>query len=106
MMNQQHAWTVPSPIYPEFVNFMVDGDDIIVTVRGSAAAIDGVAICGQNCRPGDALCNNYCNRAPDKGPMADMPPTMTHHKCGETVAMRIPRAALVGLVKPLTESAS
>ena len=33
-----------------------------------------VMICGVDCHPGDAICNNYCNMAPQKGPMADMPP--------------------------------
>lgn len=29
-----------------------------------------VLVCGVDCHPGDANCNNYCNRAPQKGPMA------------------------------------
>lgn len=33
-----------------------------------------VLVCGVDCRPGDANCNNYCNRAPQKGPMAAYPP--------------------------------
>ena len=33
-----------------------------------------VAVCGVDCNPGDALCNNYCNMAPQKGPMAPHPP--------------------------------
>lgn len=32
-----------------------------------------VMVCGVDCRPGDANCNNYCNMAPQKGSMADMP---------------------------------
>jgi hypothetical protein len=32
-----------------------------------------VMICGVDCHPGDANCNNYCNLAPQKGPMADAP---------------------------------
>lgn len=31
-------------------------------------------ICGVDCHPGDAVCNNYCNLAPQKGPMQDHPP--------------------------------
>jgi hypothetical protein len=31
-------------------------------------------ICGVDCIPGDAVCNNYCNAAPQKGPIADAPP--------------------------------
>ena len=33
-----------------------------------------VLVCGVDCHPGDANCNNYCNRAPQKGPMAAYPP--------------------------------
>ena len=33
-----------------------------------------VAVCGVDCHPGDALCNNYCNLAPQKGAMAPLPP--------------------------------
>lgn len=33
-----------------------------------------VLICGVDCHPGDANCNNYCNLAPQKGPMAAYPP--------------------------------
>lgn len=31
-------------------------------------------ICGVDCHPGDAVCNNYCNQSPQKGPMASKPP--------------------------------
>ena len=37
-------------------------------------ALRRVLVCGVDCRPGDANCNNYCNRAPQKGPMAAYPP--------------------------------
>lgn len=33
-----------------------------------------VMVCGADCYPGDAICNNYCNMAPQKGPMASAPP--------------------------------
>jgi len=33
-----------------------------------------VMVCGVHCQPGDATCNNYCNMAPQKGPMAKYPP--------------------------------
>lgn len=33
-----------------------------------------VMVCGVDCFPGDDACNNYCNRAPQKGPMAEHPP--------------------------------
>jgi hypothetical protein len=33
-----------------------------------------VMVCGVDCHPGDAVCNNYCNSAPQKGRMAAAPP--------------------------------
>lgn len=33
-----------------------------------------VMVCGADCHPGDSTCNNYCNLAPQKGPMAKHPP--------------------------------
>jgi hypothetical protein len=33
-----------------------------------------VMVCGVDCHPGDSVCNNYCNKAPQKGPMAKEPP--------------------------------
>lgn len=33
-------------------------------------------ICGRDCHPGDANCNNYCNHDKSK-PMADSPPLAT-----------------------------
>ena len=33
-----------------------------------------VMVCGVDCHPGDSVCNNYCNSAPQKGPMASEPP--------------------------------
>lgn len=32
------------------------------------------AVCGIDCHPGDFLCNNFCNQAPEKGKMPDYPP--------------------------------
>ncbi len=63
------------------------GDWIIKGVKGEfypckadifAATYDliphTVMVCGVDCYPGDGVCNNYCNLAPQKGPMADAPP--------------------------------
>lgn len=38
--------------------------------------IQKVMICGKDCHPGDANCNNYCNHDKSK-PMADHPPDAT-----------------------------
>lgn len=33
-----------------------------------------ISVCGRDCNPGDDVCNNYCNLAPEKGPMVNVPP--------------------------------
>lgn len=38
------------------------------------SALHLVMVCGIDCHPGDAVCNNYCNEAPQKGRMSDTPP--------------------------------
>lgn len=68
--------------YPGYVNISrVDGN-IVLTVRGDPAVVEeGSFVCGYEadrgkpgrCTPGDANCNNYCNSAPEKGPMQDAP---------------------------------
>lgn len=34
------------------------------------------AVCGVDCHPGDALCNNFCDQAPQKGPLANIRPVL------------------------------
>lgn len=70
------------PSYPGFVSINKDDDgNVVVTVREQPTARDGSYICGfasdkgqpGRCTKGDDHCNNYCNMAPEKGPMADRP---------------------------------
>ena len=93
------AWTAPGAECPEFVNFTQDGDEVIVTVRAPATRREGAYVCAHardagpgRCVPGGPTCNNYCNMAPQKGPMADHPFRCTHVDCGATVSMRLPKA--------------
>lgn len=87
----QAAVTTSAPIYPAFVNFTRNPDGTVtVTARGDPKSHEGVHVCGGGedkgkpgrCTPGDDACNNYCNMAPAKGPMADRPKPTTVHREG------------------------
>jgi hypothetical protein len=104
------AWTSLAPVYPGYVNFSHDDDgSIIVSVRGDPTTRDGAYICGYErdkgqpgrCTPGDAHCNNYCNKAPQKGPMADRPKPCTMTNTGETVMARMTAAEFAEFVREL-----
>jgi hypothetical protein len=84
--------------YPQFVNFSVEGDEVVISVRAKQTEVDGVRICGQTCQPGGFGCNNYCNMAPDKGPMADKPEDFTHHNVGAQAEMRLPRETAIQIM--------
>lgn len=84
------AVTTLDPVYPPYINCTRNDDGSVrVIIRGTPSEVDGVAVCGQDCRPGSDRCNNYCNQAPDKGAMAQRPPAMRHIKCGETVSLTL-----------------
>lgn len=76
------AHTTFSPAYPSYVNISEGAEgSVSITVRGDPVERDGSYICGfaadkgrhGRCTPGDEHCNNYCNMAPQAGPMADAP---------------------------------
>lgn len=75
------AYTKTGINYPGYINASRDGDLVFLTVRGDPTTHHGVYICGYDrdkgqlgrCTPGDQHCNNYCNSAPQKGPMQDSP---------------------------------
>jgi hypothetical protein len=83
-MSNVYAFTaMGAKYYPEFisVNETDDPDLFTITVRSKEVVRDSEYICGYaadegkpgRCTPGDEHCNNYCNMAPEKGPMADAP---------------------------------
>ncbi len=49
-------------------------DDEVSRLRRMKPKRHVVMLCGVDCYPNDAVCNNYCNLAPEKGPMAARPP--------------------------------
>jgi hypothetical protein len=89
------AFTPPAPAYPPYFNVERDGDEVIVTVRSAPSIRAGVRICSRTpgpglCVAGETGCNNYCNMAPQLGPMQDRPERCTHTDCGPTASMRMP----------------
>jgi hypothetical protein len=77
------AYTAADGIaYPGFVSINKNTEgDIEVTVRSAPKVVEGSYICGfksdtgkpGRCTPDGPTCNNYCNLAPDKGPMQPRP---------------------------------
>ena len=67
------------PSYPGYVSInRNDTGDVVVSVRAAPYVVDGVYICSHQPGPGKCVkgglaCNNYCNMAPEKGPMQDSP---------------------------------
>jgi len=90
------AYTKRDPSYPGYVNVSRDGDTVTLIVRGDPTKHENAGyICayahekGQlgRCTPGDEHCNNYCNMAPEKGPMQDHPKRCDQVSEGKTVAV-------------------
>lgn len=87
--------------YPGYVSVnRLENGDVEVTVRAAPTEYDGIYVCGYaadkgqpgRCTPGDDHCNNYCNAAPQKGPMADHALPCRHVKEGATVSYVVPAA--------------
>lgn len=93
------ARTTFAPIYPGYMNVSRDDDSfVIVTVRGDPETkADRFYICGfaadkgahGRCTPGDERCNNYCNMAPQNGPMQDHPLPCSQTFEGKTAVVRL-----------------
>jgi hypothetical protein len=91
------AHTTFAPRYPGYVNVSREDGDVIITVRGDPIVRDAAYICGNpsdggkpgRCLPGDENCNNYCNMAPEKGPMVDHPKPCVQTFEGKTVSVRL-----------------
>lgn len=99
MMNELiKAYTKADPIYPGYVNASRAADgSVVLTVRSDPEVKLGVYVCGYardkglpgRCTAGDEHCNNYCNMAPEKGPMAERPAATEQTLCGSTAAVRL-----------------
>ena len=76
------AHTNPGANFPGYLNFTREDDgSVTVHFRADPSTSKGEYICGYaadrgklgRCTPGDDRCNNYCNMAPQKGPMQKAP---------------------------------
>lgn len=92
------AYTKMSGSYPGYINASRDGERVVLMVRGDPDVLENRAfICGfardkgqpGRCTPGDENCNNYCNSAPEKGPMQDHPKPCTQVFEGKTVTVSL-----------------
>lgn len=92
------AFTTLAPIYPGYVNVSRDENGgVVISVRGDPDVRAGAYICGHasdagrpgRCTPGDENCNNYCNLAPQKGPMVDEPKPCTQTFEGKLATVRL-----------------
>jgi hypothetical protein len=92
------AHTNLDPAYPGYINVTpIEGGMVRVTVRGDPARREGIFVCGYSrdrgqpgrCTPGDANCNNYCNSAPEKGPMQNKPKPASHVDPGATATLTL-----------------
>lgn len=101
MRDNIFAYTGPTgPGYPAYVSInRLENGDVEVTVRGAPNVYEGSRICAYKhqageagrCTPGDAYCNNYCNMAPEKGPMQDHPLRCQHVKEGPIAVCVVPK---------------
>lgn len=92
------AYTAPEGSYPGYVSInRLDNGDIEVTVRAAPTIRDGVHICANlrdegpgRCVVSGPTCNNYCNMAPEKGPMQPHPMPFKHVIEGAQASLVIP----------------
>lgn len=89
------AYTKIAGLHPGYVNVSRNGETVILTVRGDPKVKEDSAFICTNakdagpgrCFAGDENCNNYCNMAPEKGPMQDRPKATRQVWPGETVSV-------------------
>lgn len=105
------AYTTLAPIYPGYINVSREDDGcVVISVRGDPKSRSGEFICGHSsdkgkpgrCTPGDENCNNYCNMAPQKGPMVDAPKDCIQTFEGVTVTLRLTADEWANLVAALS----
>lgn len=101
------AHTNPGSQYPGYINFTREDDgSVSIHFRGDPAAVEGVYVCGYardkgqpgRCTPGDDRCNNYCNQAPQKGPMQRRPADCPLVKEGAAGTLKLSAADFAALI--------
>lgn len=94
------AFTEPGSEYPGYVSInRLENGDVSVSVRAKPKRGNGSRVCHSerdagpyDCYPGSPHCNNYCNLAPQKGPMQDHPERVDWVKEGALVELIVPSA--------------
>lgn len=93
------AYTAPGADYPGYVSINRLGNgDVSVTVRAAPdGPEEGIRVCRHkadagpyDCYAGGPHCNNYCNMAPEKGPMQDHPELIEYTTPGVVAEFTIP----------------
>lgn len=107
------ALTKENSPFPGYVNVSKYEDgSVVIIVRSDPEVIEkGAFVCGYQrdkgqygrCTPGDEHCNNYCNRAPEKGPMSDSPKTSVLHNEAETARLVLSQDDWQELLNQMTE---
>ena len=102
------AYTKSGIDYPGYININETQDEIVITIREDPIIREkGCFVCGYEgdkgqygrCTPGDENCNNYCNMAPEKGPMAPEPKETTMIFEGNTATLRLTKNEWTSLFK-------
>lgn len=108
-----HAHTNPGAEYPGFINFTREDDGAVsVHLRGDPTKVEGAYICGYpedkgkpgRCTPGDDHCNNYCNLAPEKGPMPPRPLSCSHVREGKTEKLTLSGEAFEAFIAGVVQN--
>lgn len=109
-MKNLFAYTALESSYPGFVSINQDENGCVsVTVRSAPEIKEGVYICVHQddfgpgkCTPGGPTCNNYCNLAPEKGPMQDAPLTCIQTFEGKQASFTLPAEASGAFIASLS----
>ena len=106
------AHTEVGSSFPGYMNFTkLEDGRVQLIVRSPAKVTTGAYLCGHaedkgkhgRCTPGDENCNNYCNKASGKGPMANKPKDCETVRMGETARIIISAADFDTLCTALNE---
>lgn len=100
MTDNIFAHTTPRGNYPGYVSInRLENGDVAISVREEPTTVEGGHVCAHakdagpgRCTPGGPTCNNYCNMAPQKGPMQDHPLPCTHTREGARARFVVPAA--------------
>ena len=112
MKNLIFAHTNFDAIYPGYVNISPAEEGAVkIIIRGDPTKRMACYICGYakdkgahgRCTPGDEHCNNYCNMAPEKGPMQKHPAPCEQISAGDITTLQISAQVFEDLKKAIAD---